>query len=61
MLEGSSLLQLWGLVQVEVSALYSTASVVADSGLLGVADSRTEGDNAWRECKHLEINGEGRQ
>ena len=39
LLEISSPLQLRGLVQVEVSASYSTANVVADSGLVGVVES----------------------
>lgn len=57
-LEISRLLPLRGLVQVEVSASYSTASVVAGSGLVGVVDSGREGENMWR-SKNLEINGEG--
>lgn len=43
---------------MEVSALYSIASVAGDSGLVGVVDSGREGED-WRRCKNLEINGEG--
>lgn len=49
-----------GLVQAEVSALYSIANVVADFGLVGVVDSRREEENVWR-YKNLEVKEEGRE
>lgn len=52
---GSSSLQLKGFVYVEFSALHSTASVVADSELVGVGNSGKAEENVWWGYKNLGV------